>query len=110
MDTDHARELLATERTRIEHALQALAAPDSEDAPDAIEGSDAGRDLLDAEIGEGLSERLQDELQAVERAEQRLAEGTYGISVESGEPIPDARLEAVPWAERTAEEQARYEP
>jgi RNA polymerase-binding transcription factor DksA len=29
--------------------------------------------------------------------------------VESGEPIPDARLEAIPWAERTTEEQARYE-
>jgi RNA polymerase-binding transcription factor DksA len=30
--------------------------------------------------------------------------------VESGQPIPDARLEAIPWAERTAEEQAGYEP
>ena len=39
----------------------------------------------------------------------RLAEDTYGLSVESAEPIPDARLEAIPWAERTAEEQARYE-
>jgi DnaK suppressor protein len=45
----------------------------------------------------------------VERAEKRLAEGTYGLSVESGEPIPDGRLEIIPWAERTAEEQARYE-
>ena len=35
--------------------------------------------------------------------------GTYGLSVESGEPIPDDRLEAVPWAERTVEEQARYD-
>ena len=41
--------------------------------------------------------------------EKRLAEGKYGLSVESGEAIPDARLEAVPWAERTVEEQARYE-
>jgi DnaK suppressor protein len=107
MDTDHARELLATERARIEHALGDLARPDSEDAPDTVEGSDAGRDLLDAEIDEGLSARLQEELEAVERAEQRLAAGTYGVSTESGERIPDARLEAVPWAERTAEEQAR---
>jgi len=49
------------------------------------------------------------ELQALERAERRLAEGTYGLSIESGEPIPDGRLEIIPWAERTAEEQARYE-
>ncbi|MCW3056631.1 MAG: transcriptional regulator, TraR/DksA family, partial [Solirubrobacterales bacterium] len=82
---------------------------EDDDDPDPFEASDVAPDLLDAEIGEGLAERLRDELEAIERAEQRLAEGTYGISVESGEPIPDARLEAIPWAERTAEEQARYE-
>ena len=48
-------------------------------------------------------------LAAIERAKQRLADGTYGKSVESGEPIPDGRLQSIPWAERTAEEQARYE-
>jgi RNA polymerase-binding transcription factor DksA len=29
--------------------------------------------------------------------------------VESGKPIPDERLELIPWAERTVEEQERYE-
>jgi DnaK suppressor protein len=43
----------------------------------------------------------------VARAEQRIEQGTYGVSVESGEPIPDARLEAIPWAERTAQEEQR---
>ncbi len=51
---------------------------------------------------------LRDELAALHRAEERLAAGTYGLSVESGEPIPDARLEAVPLAERTVEEEERY--
>ena len=37
--------------------------------------------------------------------QQRLAAGTYGLSVESGEPIPDERLEAFPTAERTVEEE-----
>jgi DnaK suppressor protein len=50
---------------------------------------------------------LRDQLAAVERAEARLARGTYGISVESGKPIPDERLEAAPTAERTAEEERR---
>ena len=45
----------------------------------------------------------------MERAEGRLAAGTYGLSIESGEPIPDERLEALPNAERTAEEQERFE-
>ncbi|MEA2140667.1 MAG: DnaK suppressor protein, partial [Solirubrobacteraceae bacterium] len=57
----------------------------------------------------GLAEQLRGELAAIERAQARLAEGKYGLSVESGEPIPDARLQSIPWAERTAEEQARYE-
>ena len=47
------------------------------------------------------------ELAALERAEARLAAGTYGLSVESGERIPDARLELLPTAERTVEEEAR---
>ena len=55
----------------------------------------------------GLAEELRERLAAIERAERRLEEGTYGLSVESGQPIPDARLEAIPWAERTVEEQAR---
>ena len=48
------------------------------------------------------------ELEAIERAEERLAAGTYGLSVESGEPIPDGRLEAIPWAERSEHEQQRF--
>ena len=38
----------------------------------------------------------------------RLQAGTYGLSVESGEPIPDGRLEALPLAERTVDEERRY--
>jgi len=45
-------------------------------------------------------------LAAVDRAEQRVEAGTYGISVRSGQPIPDDRLEADPTAELTVEEAA----
>ncbi len=60
------------------------------------------------EFDEGV-EDLRTELAAVERAERRLIDSTHHCSVESGEPIPDQRLEAVPTAERTAEEQAQLE-
>ena len=51
-----------------------------------------------------------EELAAVERDEQRLAAGMYGLSIESGEPIPDERLEAVPTRGVDAdEERARTE-
>jgi DnaK suppressor protein len=109
MDDERARQLLARERARVERMLAGLVSGDRDDDPDPFEAADIAPDLLDAEIDEGLAERLREELAAIERAEKRLAEGKYGLSIESGQPIPDARLEAIPWAERTAEEQARYE-
>lgn len=71
--------------------------------------ADQASGLYDAELDEGLSDDLRAELAAVERAERRLADGTYGLSIESGDPIPDERLEAMPTAERTAEEQERFD-
>ncbi|HEX7086635.1 MAG TPA: TraR/DksA family transcriptional regulator [Vicinamibacterales bacterium] len=36
-------------------------------------------------------------LQAIEEALQRIERGTYGICRDCGEPIADARLNAIPW-------------
>jgi DnaK suppressor protein len=108
MDDARARELLTRERERIEGALTGLETPDP-DRDEPLDASEEGTEMFQEELDEGIAERLREELAAVERAEQRLAEGKYGISIESGEPIPDGRLEAIPWAERTAEEQSRYE-
>jgi DnaK suppressor protein len=57
----------------------------------------------------GRISELREQLAAVERAEERLRQGRFGISVESGEPIPDERLEAMPTAERTTSEQERLD-
>ena len=108
MDPERARELLAREREEITHELSGLA-PAPDDDPTVTDPADRATDVFEAELEEGLSDDLRERLAAVERAEERLAAGTYGLSVESGEPIPDERLEAVPTAERTAEEQARYD-
>lgn len=110
MDPARARELLARERARIERGVQGYA-PVESDEPTTTDQhmADQATDLADAELSEGLSDDLRADLEAVDRAETRLAAGTYGLSIESGEPIADDRLEAVPTAERTAEEQARFE-
>jgi DnaK suppressor protein len=109
MEPERARELLAAERARIEKALADLErSPDDELSHVDQHLADGGSELFEAERDEGLADQLRRELEAVDRAEARLAEGTYGLSVESGQPIPDARLEAYPAAERTVEEQARY--
>ncbi len=71
--------------------------------------SDQASDLTELVYEEGLEDELRGELAALERAEARLAIGTCGRSIESGEPIPDERLEANPLAERTVEEKRRLE-
>jgi len=109
MEARYAGELLARERRRVEGALADLEGVDRADAGDPHEAGDPAPDLLESEMEDGLAERLRDELRAIERAEKRLEEGQYGLSIDSGEPIPDGRLEIIPWAERTADEQSRYE-
>ena len=110
MDPETARELLRRERERIEKALAGQAEPQGGELTTQDQHlGDQATDLYADEFAAGLREQLTEELAAVERAEARLAAGTYGVSIESGEPIPDERLEAIPTAERTAEEQARSE-
>jgi DnaK suppressor protein len=104
VDPERARELLAAERSRIEQALARLGPVDTGEL--AVD-DDVASELAQAELDEGLADDLREQLAAVERAEARLADGTYGLSIESGKPIPDERLEAVPTAERTVEEEAR---
>jgi len=110
MELDAARSLLAAERERLESALRELSHPPGDELSGVDQHpADAGSELFEDERDAGVALRIREELEAVERAEQRLADGTYGLSVESGEPIPDARLEAMPHAERTIDEQSRYE-
>ena len=109
MDADRARALLAAERERLERALGRLRHQDDAEPADEFDAANRAADLYQDELDEGRADDLRDQLDAVERAEQRLAAGTYGLSTESGEPIPDERLEAVPTAELTADEERRRE-
>jgi RNA polymerase-binding transcription factor len=102
MDPARAEELLARERERIEKEIAELG--QGRPADDAEPGDRDSEDLYQQEFDAGRADDLNEQLAAVERAEARLADGTYGLSVESGEPIPDERLEAVPTAERNVGE------
>jgi DnaK suppressor protein len=106
MDPERARELLTQERKRIEQSLATLGHVDDSEPADEIDPANLASDLYQDEFDEGLADDLREELAAVQRAEARLAAGTYGLSIESGKPIPDERLEALPTAERTIEEEA----
>lgn len=103
MEPERARQLLALERARIEEAMAGLSQKEPEASEDEP-GDEGSENLYQAEYDAGRAGNLDEELAAVERAEARLADGTYGLSIESGEPIPDERLEALPTAERTVDE------
>ena len=109
MDPDRARELLQAERNRIERSLLTRGHQDDAEEADDQDPSNLAADLYQDELDEGLREDLRAQLEAVERAEARLAAGTYGLSVESGQPIPDERLEVFPTAELTVEEERARE-
>lgn len=108
VDADRARELLAAERSRIERALARTGHQDDSEPADEFDPANLASDLYQDELDEGRADDLRDQLAALERAEERLAAGTYGVSIESGQPIPDERLEAIPTAERTAGEERAH--
>ncbi len=109
MDPERAAELLRAERQRIERALVTRGHQDDAEEADVQDPGNLASDLYQDELDEGLRSDLDAQLAAVERAEQRLAAGTYGLSVASGDPIPDERLEIHPTAELTVEEERARE-
>jgi DnaK suppressor protein len=71
-----------------------------------LEDDAQGLDALERD--DDLVARDLERLEHVDRALKKIEEGTYGLSDESGKPIPKNRLEAVPEALFTlSEEQAR---
>jgi DnaK suppressor protein len=105
VDPERAAELLRAERLRIERALITREHQDDAEEKDVADPGNFASDLYQDELDEGMRGDLQLQLAAVTRAEERLAAGTYGLSVESGKPIPDERLEIYPTAELTVEEE-----
>ena len=100
---------LRGELTRLRDGLEGDQQNLGEDEGDMTENDsgDMSRSLFTREVDATVEEQVGRRLQHVERALQKIEEGTYGLSDESGEPIPKGRLEAVPEAIRTVEEQQR---
>jgi DnaK suppressor protein len=71
----------------------------------AMESEEDAQELDALERDGNLVVRDVERLERVDRALQKIAEGTYGLSESSGEPIPRERLEAVPEALCTLREE-----
>jgi DnaK suppressor protein len=102
MDADRARQRLAEERARVDRELQEHVSRAADEPEDS---GDQANELEQASTDSALREDLKQTLEAIERAESRLRDGSYGVSVVSGDPIPDERLEAIPWADRNVGEE-----
>jgi RNA polymerase-binding transcription factor DksA len=71
--------------------------------------ADAGSDAYDRDFALSLLSKEQDALFEIEEALKRLDKGTYGVCEMSGKPIPQPRLEALPFAKFTVDCQQEYE-
>jgi DnaK suppressor protein len=107
MNDDRARALLDAERTRVQALLSETVASGQEDRAAANEQgdlADPSERLTAEQVDDAVATGLRERLAAIDRAERRIDNGTFGSSIRSGVPIPDERLEADPAAELTVEE------
>lgn len=81
----------------------------SEAAGSGMHQGDAGSDAYDRDFALSLLSQEQDALQEIESALKRMIDGTYGICAISGNKVPQARLEAIPFARLTVECQSKWE-
>jgi DnaK suppressor protein len=112
MDEDRARARIRAERAEVQSLLRDTEAAGQQDRAAEDETgdiTDSAQPLTAQGMDDAVASSLRDRLAALDRAEHRLDEGTFGRSVRSGLPIPDDRLEADPAAELTIEE-ARVGP
>jgi DnaK suppressor protein len=104
-------EELRAELTRMVEGLEEDQQDRAESEGDMTENDsgDMSQSLFTREMDATIEQTLEKRLESVDRALQKIEEGTYGICDDTGEPIPRGRLEAIPEAIYTVEAQQRRE-
>jgi RNA polymerase-binding protein DksA len=105
VNTNRLRTVLESERERLRAALVSVNHKESllEETGDLSISTDdhiadTASETFMRELDGGLEENAEHLLEEIENALGRMDEGTYGTCVACGQPIPEERLEAVPWA------------
>ncbi len=104
VDLEQARQRLAAERARVQGLVNELRIRlgqlegEADAQPNAFDPADNASDTLQRTGDLSILEALQSELEEIDAALGRVADGTYGIDEVTGQPIDPARLEAVPTA------------
>jgi RNA polymerase-binding transcription factor DksA len=121
IDLAHFQSLLQAERTMAEQTIAGTKSAEGDDAMNETgtdradlsdqptHPADQATELFLREEDQALIQNAKDILALIERAEEKIAEGTYGLSDRSGAPIPVERLEAIPYATLTTDEQGMQE-
>lgn len=106
IDLEQMLQRLVQKQQELQDSIAALteAHPQPVDAVEASEGSqdfeEVAVDFLEMQQEQSVLVNQQALLTEVQRAIERIDTGTYGKCVECGQPIPEKRLEALPWAAR----------
>jgi len=117
MDKATASRRLEEERTRLQGIRDGLQREQDEGSSETggelssvdQHPGDSGTETFEMEKNVSLLEQVDDELQEIEAAAQRLERGTYVTCQACGRPIGDARLEAMPATRFCVEDQAKAE-
>ncbi|MBN8713513.1 MAG: TraR/DksA family transcriptional regulator [Xanthomonadales bacterium] len=99
------RQLLGGEQ----HTLATERRFQQEHGDEAEEFEDKAQDMAQLEIDQALHDVDDGRIATIERALQKIEDGSYGLSDLSGEPIPRARLESTPEAILTVQEERSRE-
>ena len=113
-----SEEFIAQQRTRLvalrgellggeENTIASERSDEQEHGDEAEEFEDEAQGMAQNEVNQALHDVNDRRIHDIERALQKIADGTYGFSDASGDPIPKARLEAVPEAIFTVAEQGK---
>ena len=112
IDTQKVRTRLETKRTELQHEIAGLTFEEaSSDQPgQGVEDiGETAQTFQEVQLDESILRNQRHLLADVEEALRRLQDGTYGRCQICGQPIPDRRLEAIPWAIRDVECEERME-
>jgi len=105
----HYRVLRALQEQLLRERGESLRAAAEPLEPHSLDEADSATDEFDHALGLTRLSAEQDALYEVNEALRRIAAGAYGVCLETGKPIPDARLKAVPWTRFTRPIEERLE-
>ena len=97
-------------RDQLTRQMDGLARESAQEMPGySLHMADSGTDNFDRDFALSLLSSDQDAVYEIEEALKRIEKNTYGICELTGKPIPQKRLEAIPWTRFTVQAQAQLE-